>query len=469
MRYPWLMGGVKRGSEVEAELRRASRTSASRRLRYMFMDPRLDDRQVPLPLLRPASSMEPRGYLARPSWSSCTVPVIWRPMWQDNLGHAFRDTGSQLLSALEATPWREHIKLVLLTGDGLGMFPHLELILGSLSTMSAESFADFSTRLPHWASWSSPPCRASKRGPPPKPPSYEGTEQRCFRQLFFCGNGTLGTPSTQYRLGQHMVQWMRKEQLLPQPAAPPCTGACKLRLRGGIVTLRLAFHKRSSSGRQLLNTAELIEQCKGWTYVPRGGRTTYKLECSEVEFVDLPSGAAAALEADVFVGMHGANLHNSMFLQPGSSVVEVIPFEYDSSPWGHALAKFNMDDPTSQLLWWSIVACDGALSAPGIVEAEGVFDKLQDKSTNNYARNRSVRLRWAALEAVLRRIVDARGKAEAYRRGYFETGDWRVFMWEGDIQSPTHPGNLTCPYYLGRQAPAPASVGHGAATPTGGL
>lgn len=53
---------------------------------------------------------------------------------------------------------------MLLTGDGLGMFPHLELILGSLSTMSAESFADFSTRLPHWASWSSPPCRAVSAG-----------------------------------------------------------------------------------------------------------------------------------------------------------------------------------------------------------------------------------------------------------------------------------------------------------------
>ncbi len=75
----------------------------------------------------------------------------------------------------------------------------------------------------------------------------------------------------------------------------------------------------------------------------------------QVELTDLPSGAAAALEADVFVGLHGANLQNSMFLQPGGSVVEVVPFQYDKSPWGHALAQFNM--AVSLLEWWQVLCC----------------------------------------------------------------------------------------------------------------
>lgn len=71
MRYPWLMGGVKRGSEVEAELRRASRTSASRRLRYMFM---VSAQQAPW-LLPCAQRLQHRACLAWPADSGPAGPL----------------------------------------------------------------------------------------------------------------------------------------------------------------------------------------------------------------------------------------------------------------------------------------------------------------------------------------------------------------------------------------------------------
>lgn len=40
--------------------------------------------------VRPASAAEGTPYLAEPVFSSCTVPVVWYPMWLANLAHFYR-------------------------------------------------------------------------------------------------------------------------------------------------------------------------------------------------------------------------------------------------------------------------------------------------------------------------------------------------------------------------------------------
>ena len=81
--------------------------------------------------------------------------------------------------------------------------------------------------------------------------------------------------------------------------------------------------------------------------------------------------------------MHGAHHQNSFFMTPGSSVVEVMPHEWDKDWfWGDALGRFNAEDPSTQLLWWSIAMCDPQDSEPGAAELAKAPD------TGHYARDR---------------------------------------------------------------------------------
>ena len=48
---------------------------------------------------RPASATEGVAYLADPVFSSCTVPIVWYPMWLSNIAHTFR--GAQHM-------WQQH-------------------------------------------------------------------------------------------------------------------------------------------------------------------------------------------------------------------------------------------------------------------------------------------------------------------------------------------------------------------------
>ena len=61
----------------------------------------------------------------------------------------------------------------------------------------------------------------------------------------------------------------------------------------------------------------------------------------QVEFLNVASSVAIAQATDVFIGMHGANHMNSLFMQPGSSAVELTPYEWDKDYWGAAYAQFN--------------------------------------------------------------------------------------------------------------------------------
>jgi hypothetical protein len=178
-----------------------------------------------------------------------------------------------------------------------------------------------------------------------------------------------------------------------QAAAAGGSGAQGLRRRGrrqpgAAQVLRILFHRRGTSDRQLLNAKELLQACNTWRYNSSG--VQLRASCAEVDLPSLEAGMAAAQEADVFVGMHGgllapatsslkagptpppalgiasflpdahlsrpqrfkqhnhfpaahhtcahthshagANMANAWLLRPGSSMIELQAFGFDGSP-----------------------------------------------------------------------------------------------------------------------------------------
>lgn len=183
----------------------------------------------------------------------------------------------------------------------------------------------------------------------------------------------------------------------------------------------------------------------------------------------LAEGVAAAREADVLVGMHGANMANSWLMRPGGSAVEIMPFGWvGSQPGALSLSGFNagvstlrprpclwacrrvpteaprdavgsaeeeggvpVQDPTSRLLWWVLNIADPALSSPGPEERQ------QAGSKRWWPRDRSARLPWAALEALLARIVELGGDRERYLQEWHRTGK---YLLDVDSSGAVQPG-----------------------------
>ena len=78
-------------------------------------------------------------------------------------------------------------------------------------------------------------------------------------------------------------------------------------------------------------------------------------------------------------------------------------------------------DPSSPLLWWQAVICDPSLSVPGPEE------EAQRKPARLWPRDRSARVPWPALEAVLQEIMAASGNRTAYLSQYYPNGKRRHF------------------------------------------
>lgn len=210
------------------------------------------------------------------------------------------DLAAPLHGALRLTPWREHVKLVVVTPQGLAPTQPQAGLLPPLSNLSVQSMADFSRRLPA-AEQLGQQQETATAGPGSSPPaSHEGGEQRCFQQLFVCGSGFPGVggaaPTEAYAAGQRVVQAVMRQQQqhpkkqLPVAAAQALGAAADMEPSSGQSRrLRIMFLKRGAGrGRQLLNAAELVARCNAWQYQPPNGSLTVTAECREV-------GVASAL------------------------------------------------------------------------------------------------------------------------------------------------------------------------------
>ena len=63
----------------------------------------------------------------------------------------------------------------------------------------------------------------------------------------------------------------------------------------------------------------------------------------QAEMSGLPEGIAAAQQADIFVGAHGANIANAWLMRPGSSIIELTMHEFEESIAHNNLAVRNME------------------------------------------------------------------------------------------------------------------------------
>jgi hypothetical protein len=62
----------------------------------------------------------------------------------------------------------------------------------------------------------------------------------------------------------------------------------------------------------------------------------------QVELSSLEAGIAAAQQADIFVGAHGANIANAWLMRPGSSVVELTMHGFEDNKAHLNLARRNL-------------------------------------------------------------------------------------------------------------------------------
>jgi hypothetical protein len=76
---------------------------------------------------------------------SLTLPTAPNPPERTCLRAA--DNAARLYGALRQTPWREHLKLVILTPHGLGMSTFDYQLYQPLTSFKLETWADFTSRL----------------------------------------------------------------------------------------------------------------------------------------------------------------------------------------------------------------------------------------------------------------------------------------------------------------------------------
>ncbi|KAL4447222.1 hypothetical protein ABPG77_007255 [Micractinium sp. CCAP 211/92] len=432
--------------------------------------------------VRAPSSREPRRYLDVPSFSQCTVPIVFYQHNPFNFAHVLRDNAARMHSALQETAWADHARLVIMTGEGL---PVSSMALGlwqPLSKMRVDSWAEFSVRLPDGQA-SGKGSKGEWAAPGAPPPSFEGSEQRCFKHMYVCLNDVHPTHVRVHDFGQFLARYYGGPQnplgaeASAMPARPP-SAARQPRLeqkvdgrrqqqseeqqqqqltqlppvsairqlgalpqtaqkqQGRELQLRVLFSKRSSGDRRLLNTAELLRRCNAWRYTAPSGAQLRAL-CWEAETPSLKAGIAAAQQADVLIGPHGANLANAYFMRPGSSVIELTMHGFEGLGTDSAHANFarrNYIDDASQLQWWKLLLCAPDSWRPGTREAKAM---RQGKPVARDAPKwRDLVVRWPAIETALRAAVDTAGDMAAYRHR-FERGRW---MWLSTANSTVPAG-----------------------------
>ena len=130
--------------------------------------------------MRPITANEPRPYLQSPTFSTCTVPILFYSTYPHNMYHAFGEKSVSLFvgdaecglvcppapfdlphlpdlaaeqctqwhTLLQQTSWRHHVKPVVVTPEGLAMPPAQAALMPVLSPLSPATLADFSSRLP---------------------------------------------------------------------------------------------------------------------------------------------------------------------------------------------------------------------------------------------------------------------------------------------------------------------------------
>lgn len=124
------------------------------------------------------------------------------------------------------------------------------------------------------------------------------------------------------------------------------------------------------------------------------------------------SAAQKLSNADILIALHSSRLSHGFLLKPGASVIEVLPLGLKRTAPFAEQAAAAAADVESKLLWWHLFVCDPDSSVPGDHEVQGLKPKW------TWSLYRSVKLSWAALEAVLEQVVAVQGNGRRYEELY---------------------------------------------------
>ena len=158
--------------------------------------------------------------------------------------------------------------------------------------------------------------------PQQPPPSFEGGERRCFRDMYVCGKRFKAAnqlerpvgpspeeqaaalrksiPREDFTFGQALVrhvqqrqqrqQQQQQQQQLGHPSRVQVeissSGAGSSTSSGGGWRLKILLIRRGGVERQILNVQELLQRCNTWRHQPPNSSTpVVTAECREVRLV----------------------------------------------------------------------------------------------------------------------------------------------------------------------------------------
>ena len=104
-------------------------------------------------------------------------------------------------------------------------------------------------------------------------------------------------------------------------------------------------------------------------------------------------------------------------MRNGSSMIEVQAYGFDAHVPHLQYPLFNAEDRESRVQWWVLQSCDPGAVVASAGEAAGVG------SAREWAKNRSTRVPWSALDTALRKVARTGGDMGAYWRDW-ERGEW---------------------------------------------
>lgn len=224
----------------------------------------------------------------------------------------------------------------------------------------------------------------------------------CFNQIIGCsafhvGKAAPGERSLHNTQSSAPANW----QAFVQETVSHRCGALPTRGSDLVVGILQRAHNR-----RLLNIAEILSACRAAPLID--GR---RLVCKELDFDNphLQTEVCKVQDVDVLIGTNSGQLATSMFMRPGSSMIEV-----RAQDWYHPNAAGEISDPNhwsnaflqtlwqtnSTQYWWYGASKANSVRGPH----------------STYARDDDVRLTWATLECMLKQIVLVGGDRATYEQ-----------------------------------------------------
>ena len=297
-----------------------------------------------LSYLHPMRALEPsspgagllRRAVKRDGWSPC-VPLVWVPVWAFSFAEHFINSVVPVAELLEAGLIDERVLLRPdLNARPLGRYSFYRMI-AALSDGSTMGLRD-----------AAPKCRdtdaaalLSSRAEAPWRARRECVA-RCYARLVLCNFKSTFDPYV-----PPMAPWAAAQRVArrllrrpPPPAWPPPATAAD---GTGGATLRVLFVNRTGTrfSRSLHNLPQLLAQC-----APRAAALRSVCHAHEFGRRGVREDAAAAREADVLVGTHGAALVYSFYMAQRASLVEAAARPCTPAP-PHPCARASV--PSSRL------------------------------------------------------------------------------------------------------------------------